>query len=131
MIHYPYTLEMWYEEDAVRNPDGTYTEGVHEWRTVGPCNVRQNGQAQQVRGANGEAFIYSYEVVMPSNTDPIPLNTQVRVIDRNGINIFDHKPKVESKPKIETGTNVGGRSTYAVQGFYKSGQRYEDTRLWL
>lgn len=125
MIRYPYTLDIWYEEDAVLNPDGTFTEGAHEWRTVGRCNARQNGQAQQVKGTNGEAFLYSYEVTMPSNTEPIPLGTQVRIIDRNGTNIFDHKPKSDAEPKKDNS------DTYAVQGFYKSGQRYEDARLWL
>lgn len=125
MIRYPYTMDIWYEEDAVLNPDGTFTEGAHEWRTVGRCNARQNGQAQQVKGANGEAFLYSYEVIMPSNTEPIPLGTQVRIIDRNGINIFDHRPKSDAEP------NKDSSDTYAVQGFYKSGQRYEATRLWL
>lgn len=125
MIRYPYTLDIWHEEDAVLNPDGTFTEGTHEWRTVGRCNARQNGQAQMVKGANGQDFLYSYEVTMPSNTEPIPLGTQVRIIDRNGINIFDHRPKSDAEPKKDNS------ETYQVQGFYKSGQRYEDTRLWL
>lgn len=125
MKRYPYWLEKWYEEDAIRNPDGTFVEGMHEWRMVGRCNARQNGQADQVRGANGDVFLYSYEVTMPPDIEPIPLGTQVRVIDRDGINIFDHQPKSDAEPKKDNS------DTYPVQGFYKSGQRHEDSRLWL
>ena len=89
MVRFPYTLEMWYEEDASQNPDGSWIEGAHEWRVIGRCNARQNGRAQQIKGQNGDAFLYSFEVTMPADT------------------------------------------SYPVQGFYKSGQRYENTRLWL
>ena len=27
MVRFPYTLEMWYEEDASQNPDGSWNEG--------------------------------------------------------------------------------------------------------
>ena len=76
MIRYPYTLEMWYEEDATQNPDGSWNEGTHEWRVVARCNARQNGQAQQIKGQNGDAFLYSFEVTMPANTQPIPIRDQ-------------------------------------------------------
>ena len=121
MIRFPYTLEMWYEEDATLNPDGSWTEGAHEWRTVGKCNARQNGKAQQIKGQHGDAFLYSFEVTMPSNTQSIPIGTKVRIFDSHGFNIFDRTPRIEARPT----------ASYPVQGFYKSGQRYEDTRLWL
>lgn len=28
MVRFPYTLEMWYEEDASQNPDGSWIEGA-------------------------------------------------------------------------------------------------------
>ena len=123
MIRYPYTLEIWYEEDAVPNPDGSpgWIEGKGEWRVLGRCNARQNGQAREVRGENGQAFLYSFEVTMPANTPPIKLGTQVCIFDSRGINIFDSAHRTED----------GKGKSYPVQGFYKSGQRYEDTRLWL
>lgn len=125
MIRYPYTLEMWYEEDATQNSDGSWTEGAHEWRAVGKCNARQNGQARQVKGINGEAFLYSFEVTMPANTPPITIGTKVRIFDDRGVNIFNRTPRTDVKPKEKD------TASYPVQGFYKSGQRYEDARLWL
>lgn len=112
---------MWYEEDATLNPDGSWTEGRGEWRVLGRCNAQQNGQAREVRGENGQAFLYSFEVTMPANTPPIKLGTQVCIFDSRGINIFDHTRRTED----------GKGKSYPVQGFYKSGQRYENTKLWL
>lgn len=116
---------MWYEEDATQNPDGSWVEGAHEWRVVGRCNARQNGQAQQIKGQNGDAFLYTFEVTMPADTQPIPIGTKVRIFDSRGCNIFDRSPHTEAKPKDRD------TASYPVQGFYKSGQRYEDTKLWL
>lgn len=123
MIRFPYTLEMWYEDDATLNPDGSWTEGVHQWRIVGKCNVRQNGQARQIKGQNGDSFLYSFEVTMSANTQPIPIGTKVRVFDNRGFNIFDRTPHF--------GDKLNDTASYPVQGFYKSGQRNEDARLWL
>ena len=120
-----YTLEMWYEEDASQNPDGSWIEGAHEWRVIGRCNARQNGRAQQIKGQNGDAFLYSFEVTMPADTQPIPIGTKVRIFDSRGFNIFDRSLRTEAKPKDKD------TASYPVQGFYKSGQRYENTRLWL
>lgn len=117
MVRFPYTLEMWYEEDATQNPDGSWAEGAHEWRTVGKCNAYQNGQAQTIMGQN--------EVTMPANTQPIPIGTKVRIFDNRGYNIFDHAPHTDDRPKEK------GTASFPVQRFYKSGQRYEDTKLWL
>lgn len=125
MVRYPYTLEIWHEENATLNADGSWAEGAHEWRFVGRCNVRQNGQARQIKGDNGEAFLYSFEVVMPPNTHPIAIGTQVRVFDNRGLNIFNRSPRTDENPA------ENDAASYPVQGFYKSGQRYEDTRLWL
>ena len=117
--------EMWYEEDASQNPDGSWIEGAHEWRVIGRCNARQNGRAQQIKGQNGDAFLYSFEVTMPADTQPIPIGTKVRIFDSRGFNIFDRSLRTEAKPKDKD------TASYPVQGFYKSGQRYENTRLWL
>ncbi len=125
MIRYPHTLEMWCEEEGTLNPDGSWTEGPHKWQVVSKCNARQNGQARQVKGLNGEAFLYSFEVVMPANTQPIPIGTKVRIFDGRGFNIFDQTPHTDERPKEKD------TASYPVQGFYKSGQRYEDTKLWL
>ena len=125
MVRFPYTLEMWYEEDASQNPDGSWIEGAHEWRVIGRCNARQNGRAQQIKGQNGDAFLYSFEVTMPADTQPIPIGTKVRIFDSRGFNIFDRALRTEAKPKDKD------TASYPVQGFYKSGQRYENTRLWL
>lgn len=125
MIRYPYTLEMWCEDDGTLNPDGSWVVGAHKWRVVGKCNARQNGQARQVKGLNGETFLYSFEVTMPANTQPIPIGTKVRIFDSRGFNIFDRTPRTNGEPKEKD------TASYPVQGFYKSGQRYEDTKLWL
>lgn len=110
MVRYPYILEVSYEDEAILNPDCSYTEGSRQWRKAYRCNARQNGKARQIKGQNGQAFIYSYEVTMPANAEPISIGTIVRIIDsRRNVSIFQ------------------GR----VQGFDKSGQRNEDTRLWL
>ena len=125
MIRFPYILEIWHEEDATLNPDGSWTAGVHQWHIVGKCNVRQNGQARQIKGQNGDSFLYSFEVTMPANTQPIPIGTIVRVLDNRGFHVFDRTPQVGDNPK---NTNA---ALYTVQGFSKSGQRNEDVRLWL
>ena len=124
MVRFPYTLEMWCEEDATLNPDGSWTDGAHMWRTVGRCNARQNGQAREIKGQNGKTFLYSFEVTMPANTEPIPIGTPVRILDGRGFNIFDHSPRTGEKPAKE-------EALYQVLGFFKSGQRYEYTKLWL
>lgn len=118
MKRYPYTLEMWYEEDATMNSDGSWTSGFSEWRTVCRCNVHQNGKASQVMLSDGTLFTYSYEVVLPSKTKRIEENTKVRVI-RDGINLFDGKPKDESL------------KSYRVAGYNPFKQRNEDLKLWL
>ena len=90
--------------------------------------VRMNGvssdDAMPVR-MNGDAFLYSFEVTMPADTQPIPIGTKVRIFDSRGFNIFDRSLRTEAKPKDKD------TASYPVQGFYKSGQRYENTRLWL
>ena len=127
MKRFPYILEMWYEEDAVPEKDGApgWIEGIGEWRFVCRCNARQNGQARMVKGQNGEAFLYSFEVIMPADTQPIPIGTKVRIFDNRGFNIFDRTPHTDTRPKEKD------TASYPVQGFYKSGQHYEDTKLWL
>ena len=118
MVRFPYTLEMWYEEDASQNPDGSWIEGAHEWRVIGRCNARQNGRAQQIKGQNGDAFLYSFEVTMPADTQPIPIGTKVRIFDSRGFNIFDRSLRTEAKPKDKD------TASYPVQGFYKSRQPF-------
>ncbi len=125
MVRFPYTLEMWYEGEATLNPDGSWTEGINEWRPVGRCNAHQNGQAREVRGQNGQVFLYSFEVTMPAHTQPIPIGTKVRIFDNRGVNIFDRTPRKDEKPRNDNA------ASYPVQGFYKSGQRNEDVKLWL
>ena len=61
----------------------------------------------------------------PADTQPIPIGTKVRIFDSRGFNIFDRSLRTEAKPKDKD------TASYPVQGFYKSGQRYENTRLWL
>lgn len=124
MVRYPFELEVWYEEDATLNPDGSWTEGKNEWRKVGPCNVYLNGKANEIKAMNGVAFLYTYEIVMPANTMPIPIGTHVRAYDKNGRNVFDNSFISSDKP------NTKG-SVYTVQGFYKSGQNYESVKLWV
>lgn len=119
MRRYPYTLEMLYEEDAILNPDGSWTEGVHEWRTVCGCNARQNGRAQEISLSDGSLKVYSFEVSMPSTQKPIPTNTRVRIIDHNGYNIFDGKPKDDSV------------TAYRVLSNKLPKQRHEKSKLWL
>lgn len=135
MVRYPYTLEIWHEEDATQNPDGSWTDGFAQWRTVGRCNARQVNGARQINGQNGEAFFYSFEVVMPANTQPIAIGTRVRIIDNTGRNIFDrsglNNPEDCQSPNCRLTDEVLDTVSYQVKGFYKSGQRYEDTRLWL
>lgn len=121
MVRYPYTLEMWKEEEAVQNDDGSWTEGKARWCRVGQCNARRNGRASEVSGTDGEAFIYSYEIVMPATTPAIPIGTKVRILDRRGDNILDEHT-CQCKP---------GQNVYAIKGFDRSGQRFQSVRLWV
>ena len=119
MRRYPYTLEMLYEEDAILNSDGSWSEGVREWRYVCPCNAHQNGKAHEISLSDGSLKVYSFEVTMPSQQKPIPSNTKVRIVDYNGINIFDGKPKKESI------------ISYRVLSNNLPKQRHEKSKLWL
>ena len=119
MRRYPYILEMLYEEDAVLNDDGSWSEGVREWRYVCPCNANQNGSAREISMSDGTLKVYSFEVTMSSQQKPIPSNTQVRIIDYNGTNIFDGKPKKESS------------ISYRVLSNNLPKQRHEKSKLWL
>lgn len=112
MIRFPYTLEIW---DAEAN----------KWRLVGKCNALYNGRAQFIKSPNGEAIQYTYEVIMPPNIPPIEENEEVRIIDNRGRNIFDHRAGAL------VGSTLEDSVSYPVLGFYKSGQRYECTKIWL
>lgn len=119
MRRYPYTLEMLYEEDAILNEDGSWSEGVSEWVAVCPCNVNQNGRAHEISLSDGSLKVYSFEVTLPSAQKPIPTNTQVRIVDYNGNNIFDGKPKCKSA------------ASYRVLSCKLPKQRHEKSKLWL
>ena len=112
MIRFPYTLQRW-------NHD------TNEWLTVTKCNARYDGKARFIESPNGQVIRYTYEVVMPANVLPIEENEEVRILDRCGKNIFDHRPD------SLIGTTLKDSVSYPVQGFYKSGQRYEYTKIWL
>lgn len=118
MKRYPYTLEMWYEEDATLNSDGSWTDGPGEWKMVCRCNIHQNGKASKVMLANGTLFTYSFEVILPPRTPRIEENTKVRVI-HNGINLFDGMPVSESS------------KSYRVAGYNPFKQRNENIKMWL
>lgn len=77
------------------------------------------------KGKTGMPSSTLFEVTMPADTQPIPIGTKVRIFDSRGFNIFDRSLRTEAKPKDKD------TASYPVQGFYKSGQRYENTRLWL
>lgn len=125
MVRYPYKLEKWVEEEGVQNPDGSWAEGSGSWVFAGKCNARHNGNAQTVKGYNGEVVVYSYEVVMPSTTAYIPKGTPVRIYDKHNRNFFDKSAHSDDAP-INGDTGV-----MYVEDFYESGQRNEDARLWL
>lgn len=135
MVRFPYILEVFCEESAVLNPDGSWLAGRGQWRRVGRCNARQNSKAQQIKGHNGDTFLYTFEVVMPSDTQPIAIGSRVRIIDNAGRNIFD---MTANSSNISGGCKCCNskhrevsEASYTVQGFYKSGQRYEYTKIWL
>lgn len=119
MRRYPYTLEMLHEEDAVLQDDGTWSEGWSEWETVCRCNVNQNGNAREVTQSDGTVRVYSFEVIMPSMQRPLPTNARVRIVDHNGYNIFDGKPKEVSQ------------ASYCVISNKLPKQRGEKAKLWL
>lgn len=119
MRRYPYTLEMLYEEDAVLNSDGSWSEGVRKWCRVCPCNASQNGRAHEISLSDGTLKVYSFEVIMPPPQLPIPVNTKVRIVDHNGYNIFDGKPKEQSP------------TSYSVISNKIPKQRGEKAKLWL
>lgn len=62
---------------------------------------------------------------MPQNVLPLEENEEVRILDRCGKNIFDHRLGAP------IGSTLEDSVSYPVQGFYKSGQRYEYTKIWL
>lgn len=123
MVRYPFTLEYLYEADAEQLPDGSWEEGVREWRSVGRCNAHQNSNARMMTAQNGEVYSYSYEIVMPSDSCPIHIGTPVRVLDAMGNNIFAHHVCGDSEDVAEV--------SYAVKGYYRSGQRYAKTKIWV
>ena len=53
-------LEMLYEEDAILNADGSWTEGRNEWISVCRCNAEQNGSAREVAQSDGTVKVYSF-----------------------------------------------------------------------
>ncbi len=112
MIRFPYILQRW-------NHD------TDEWQTVSRCNARYDGKARFIESPNGKVIEYTYEVVMPQNVLPLEENEEVRILDRCGKNIFDHRIGVPVSSSLEDSVS------YPVQGFYKSGQRYEYTKIWL
>lgn len=121
MVRYPYTLEVWHEEEATLNPDGSFTEGHAEWVSHCRCNAHSNGRAQEAVGSNGKVIIYSFEVIVPSNAGRLAEGAKVRIIDRYGNNIFDGEPRTE-----------GERDTYyTVQGYDPTGQRNQQHKIWL
>ena len=119
MQRYPYILEMWYEEDAVLNSDGSWSGGKSEWRKVSRCNVAQNGQASQIALVDGTVTSYSFKVTMPPYIEAPLENTKVRVLTTKGYNIADGKHREISKV------------TYNVLSRKLAKQRYENTVLWL
>lgn len=124
MVRFPYTLEMWYEEDATQNPDGSWTEGTHEWRVVGKCNIHKMGEATVMKGLNGESTEGSYQVLLPPRIEPIVRGTKIRIF-RNGINFFNGKPHDNRTPK-EDPMGYG-----TCKDFDPFRQKYEDKVLWL
>lgn len=122
MVRYPFYLEYLYEADAVQLPDGSYQEGAREWRSAGRCNAVQNTSARTITAQNGEARAYSYEITRPAGACPIQEGTPVRVLDRDGNNIFamlcPHDGDISE-------------ASYAVQGNDPRSQRYAKTRLWV
>lgn len=125
MVRFPHILEMRCAEVATLNPDGTWSEGAQRWHTVGRCNARAVGRAQQTGAGNGHVYLYSFEVTLPADTPPIAIGTPVRIFDKRGVNIFDQSPHCDG-PLVRDSP-----ATYPVQGFRKSGQRHEYTTLWL
>lgn len=121
MVRYPYTLEAWFEENATLNPDGSFTEGHAEWVKWCKCNAHSNGRAQEAVGANGKVIVYSFEVIVPSNAKRLADGTKVRIIDREGNNIFNGEPRTESQ--VDT--------FYTVQGYDPTGQRHQQRKIWL
>lgn len=125
MVRYPYTLEVWHEEDAKQDPiTGNWTQGSHEWRHLSKCNVYQNGNARLIRLPNGEDYLYSFKVILPARTPVVEIGTKVRIY-LNGINMFNGEPYNDDEPK------EGDQSAYPVKGFDLFRQKYEDKVLWL
>lgn len=119
-------MQIWREEDAKQDPEtGDWIEGEHQWMYFCRCNARQNGKATMIRGQNGESFLYSYEIILPPDVKPIPIGTKVRITDNKQINIFSYAPNGNTS---EIGDSD---SYYAVKGFYLSGQKNENNKLWL
>lgn len=112
MIRFPYTLQRW-------------NSATEEWQTVSRCNARYDGKTRFIESPNGKAIEYTYEVIMPANVRPIEENEEVRILDRHGKNIFDRRPDTP------VGSTLEDSVSYPVQGYFKSGQRYEYTKLWL
>ena len=112
MIRFPYILLRW-------------NHNTDEWQTVSRCNARYDGKARFIESPNGKVIEYTYEVVMPQNVLPLEENEEVRILDRCGKNIFDHRLGAP------IGSTLEDSVSYPVQGFYKSGQRYEYTKIWL
>lgn len=122
MVRYPFYIEYLYEADAIQLPDGSYKEGVREWRKAGRCNAVQNTNARTITTQNGEVRAYSYEITRPAGECPITEGTPIRVLDGEGRNIFAMQCKHDDDPS---------EANYAVRGNDTRSQRYAKTRLWV
>lgn len=115
MVRYPYILEYLHEEDATQLPDGSFAEGVSEWRSAGRCHAVQNTSSSAVKAMNGEVRAYKYEITAPV-MPPIVEGTLVRVRTNEGINLFGRG---------------GEDGAYAVMGYDTRNQRYAKAKIWV
>ncbi len=97
-----------------------WIEGAHDRRVKSDDAMPvKNGRAQQIK-AKRDAFLYSFGGYDACRYTANSIGTKVRIFDSRGFNIFDRSLRTEAKPKGHAHT-----ASYPVQGFYKSGQRYE------
>lgn len=121
MVKYPFDIDVWCEEEAKLNNDGSWSEGQGYWRNVGRCNMRQNGRGSEVTLSDGKVVIPSFEVSLPSYIAPIPLGTKVRITQR-GRNMLCSQC---NNPKQEA------INDYRVLGYKPYKQMFASRILWL
>lgn len=79
---YPYTLKVFQETEAVFNQNtGDWIPGSADWVDFGNCRDEINGAGARVTTQDGENYVYSAVVYVPTSTQKINNGVLIQVWD--------------------------------------------------